>query len=489
LTFFSNTLTDKDHFIYEQINWVQHVEGFDWYIVASVNTAELNQSSDLLRTKLLMLSAIVVGVSIVLVSVMMGRLLLPIRKLSQVASLVTDGDLTARCNINGHDEISFLANNFNTMVGRLKSNIDELDQKVLKRTKALDTANQELLSTVGQLEQHNFEVTELNRLAEELQSCNDLKETFSVVAERLAALFPLASGCLYVAQTLEVGDKFAPVIQWGTQPISEAVLDVDDCLAFTDYRIKLTVGLGQESCCRHIDQTGKHLSLCLPLLGKQDIIGLVYLVFGQKDQTVADFDERLVDKWKRLATSVTDQLTMIMANIKLRDRLQNLSVRDGLTGLFNRRYMEETLKREFMFAARAKHPVGLIILDVDFFKKFNDTYGHDAGDIVLVELARLLASNVRNCDVVCRFGGEEFVIILPGPPPEAALARAELLRAKVENELQINYQGQALKLTISLGAAIYPTHGETPDQILKAADTALYKAKESGRNRAMLASG
>ena len=488
LTFLGNTLTDKDHFIYEQINWVKHVDGFDWYIVASVNTGELNQSSDVLRNKILMLSAIVVVLSIVLVSVMMGRLLLPVRQLSQVASLVTSGDLTARCTIKGHDEISFLANTFNIMVGRLKSNIDELDQKVIERTRELDSANQELLSTVGQLEQHNFEVTELNLLAEMLQACHDLDETFSVVAERLSALFPLASGCLYIAQAIDVGDKFAPVIQWGSQPISDALLAKDDCLAFINYRIQLTHGHGQGSCCRHIDPATTHFSLCMPLLGQQDIIGLVHLVFVPIDQAVIGFDARLIDNWKRLATSVTDQLSMAMANIKLRDRLQNLSVRDGLTGLFNRRYMEETLKREFMLAERAKHPVGLIILDVDFFKKFNDTYGHDAGDMVLVELAKLLASNVRKGDVVCRFGGEEFVVILPGPPPEAALARAELLRAKVENELRINYQGQALQLTISLGAAIYPAHGENPEQILKAADTALYSAKESGRNRAILAS-
>lgn len=489
LTFMGNTVSDKDH-IFEQINWVKHVEGFDWYIVASVKTEELNQSSDLLRNKLLMLSAIVVALSIVLVSVMIGRLLLPVRKLSRVASLVTDGDLTARCRIEGHDEISFLANTFNTMVGRLKSNIDDLDQKVMERTKELDAANQELLSTVGQLEQHNFEVTELNRLAEKLQSCHGLDETFPVVAEILSSLFPQASGCLYIAQAIGVGDKFTPVTHWGGAPASGVELAKEDCLAFSNFRIQSTRGAGQGGCCRHIDPATNHFSLCMPLFGQQDIIGLVHLAFAPSDSAVSDLDkERQAENLKRLATTVTDQLTMAMANIKLRDRLQNLSVRDGLTGLFNRRYMEETLSREFMLAERAKNPVGVIILDVDHFKKFNDTYGHDAGDVVLVELGKLLASNVRKGDVVCRYGGEEFVVVLPGPPTEAAFQRAEILRAKVESELQIDYQGQTLKLTISLGAAFYPAHGGTPDQVLKAADTALYCAKEAGRNRTMLATG
>lgn len=488
LSFTGNTLTDKEHFTHEQFNWVKHVDGFDWYIVASVDTAELNQSSDMLRNKLLLLSGIVMALAFVLVSIMIGRLLLPIRKLSQMASRVADGDLTARSDIGGHDEISFLATTFNTMVGRLKSNIDTLDQKVLDRTRELDTANHELLLTVGQLEQHNSEVTELNRLAEQLQSCHNLDETFPVVAETLAALFPKASGALYISQDTEADNTFTQVSQWGAQKISEEALSKEDCLAFTNFKIHLTSDHEQEDGCRHIDPASRQISLCMPLLGQHNIFGLVHLLFAPLDEIDSGQALRLAENWKRLATTVTDQLTMAMANIKLRDRLQNLSVRDGLTGLFNRRYMEETLKREFMLAERDKHQIGVIILDVDFFKKFNDTYGHDAGDIVLIELSKLLSTSVRKGDVVCRYGGEEFVVILPGPPPGAALERAEMLRAKVENELRIPYQGKSLQLTISLGAAFYPDHGATPDQILKAADTALYRAKESGRNRAVLAS-
>lgn len=488
LTFLGNTLEDKENFTHEQINWVTHVEGFDWYIVASVNTGELNQSSDLLRNKLLTLTALIVALSIALVSLLMGRLLLPMRQLSQVAGLVTEGDLTARCTIKGHDEISFLANTFNTMVGRLKSNIDDLDQKVMERTKELDTANQELLSTVGQLEQHNFEVTELNRMAEMLQSCRGLDETFPVVAEILSALFPQASGCLYIAQDVEIGDRFTPVTQWGRQPMPDASLAKDDCQAFSNFRIHLSQDHGPEPCCQHIDPKTQLFSLCLPLFGQHHIIGLIHLFVARTEHSGPEPNERLAQNWMRLATTVTDQLTMAMANIKLRERLQNLSVRDALTGLFNRRYMEETLNREFMQAKRSKHPIGLIILDVDFFKKFNDTYGHDAGDVVLVELGKLLAGNVRREDVVCRYGGEEFVVILPGPPMEKAFERAEILRAKVESDLRITYQGQTLQLTISLGAAVFPVHGENPDQVLKAADTALYAAKKAGRNRAVLAS-
>lgn len=463
---------------HEEINWVRHVDGFDWYIVASVNTDELNQSSDVLRNKILLLAAIVVMLSIVVVSLMMGRLLLPVRKLSQVARLVTDGDLSARSDIEGTDEISFLAKAFNAMVGRLKANIDELDQKVLERTQELDSANQELLATVGQLEQHNHEVTELNRMAERLQACYGVDETFSVASEAMAALFPQSSGCLYMVQTGEGEEVFDLVIEWGEVGALEKQLRKEDCLAFSNFKIHITREQTDGPCCLHFVPDVQRLMFCVPLFAQNDVMGMLHLNLSDPG------DERQVENLKRLVASATDHLAMSMANLKLRERLQNLSVRDGLTGLFNRRYMEETLSREFKASVRTRHPVGVIILDVDFFKKFNDTYGHEAGDLVLIELGNVLSANVRKEDVVCRFGGEEFVVILPGASPEQSLARAEVLRAKVESDLRLTYHEHDIRVTISLGAASYPEHGNAPDQVLKAADTALYRAKEAGRNRA-----
>ncbi|MDP2106925.1 MAG: diguanylate cyclase, partial [Desulfobulbaceae bacterium] len=467
---------------HEEINWVRHVEGFDWYIVASVKTDELNQSSDVLRNKILLLAAIVVLFSIVVVSLMMGRLLLPVRKLSQVARLVTEGDLSARSDIEGTDEISFLAKTFNTMVGRLKDNIDELDHKVMERTQELDGANQELLLTVGQLEQHNHEVTELNRMAERLQACYGVEETYPVAAEAMAALFPQSSGYLYMAQAGGVENVFDLVIQWGERSELATTVAKDDCLAFSNFRIHELRGLEGEAVCDHYVPGEHGLSFCVPLFAQNDVMGMLHLNIKECCK-----DDRQFEHQKRLVASATDHLAMSMANLKLRERLQNLSVRDGLTGLFNRRYMEETLSREFKAYERTKHPVGVIILDVDFFKKFNDTYGHEAGDLVLIELGKVLSANVRKEDVVCRFGGEEFVVILLGAPPEQALVRAELLRSKVETDLRLTYHGHDIRVTISLGAASFPEHGEAPDQVLKAADTALYRAKEAGRNRAFQA--
>ncbi len=482
LEFKASTSSGVGGQLHDMINWVRYVEGFDWYIVASVETAELNASSNKLRNNILTISVLVVVLSILLVSVMMGKLLLPIRKLSIVAGQVEDGDLTAKSDVQGNDEISFLAKSFNSMVGRLRTYIEELDQKVMERTQELNLANQDLTSTVGKLAHHNWEVTQLNQLAEKLQACRRLDETYQIVSSSLSELFSKASGALYMADTGE--QIFESVITWGDYPITPQTINNEDCISLLKNRIILSDSANQGTMCSHISPLDRHISLCMPLLGQNNILGMIYLVFDKYDYGIEGKDkENLLENWQRLATSVTDHLAMAMANLKLRERLQNLSVHDGLTGLYNRRYMEETLSREFKAAERDNKPVGVIILDVDFFKKFNDTYGHEAGDIVLVELAKNLTKNVRKSDVVCRYGGEEFVVVLPGQHIEKVVERAEVIRQCVENDLRIKYNEHVFQLTISLGAATYPAHGSDYDTVLKAADNALYKAKEGGRNQ------
>lgn len=163
-------------------------------------------------------------------------------------------------------------------------------------------------------------------------------------------------------------------------------------------------------------------------------------------------------------------------------------IRDPLTNLFNRRYLEESLDREISKANRQKIPLALIMLDVDHFKNFNDTYGHLAGDVVLKQLSDFLSSNSRREDIACRYGGEEFVLVLPGTDRSVAGIRAEELRLIVQDGQAITHNNEELpNVTISLGIALLPDHGKTAAELIEAADKALYQAKEGGRNRVAIA--
>jgi diguanylate cyclase (GGDEF)-like protein len=167
--------------------------------------------------------------------------------------------------------------------------------------------------------------------------------------------------------------------------------------------------------------------------------------------------------------------------------LHEQSVRDPLTGLYNRRFLEEFLLRELARADRKKHSLSIITLDIDHFKRINDSLGHGAGDIVLRRIGLLLQGFVRQSDIACRVGGEEFSVLLPEASMQIAEQRAENIRKAVQ-ELRLKYEDHDLSgITISLGVAAYPDHGTTPDSLIRAADEALYDAKFRGRDRVVSA--
>ena len=167
--------------------------------------------------------------------------------------------------------------------------------------------------------------------------------------------------------------------------------------------------------------------------------------------------------------------------------MKEQAIRDPLTGLFNRRYLEESLQRELHRAERHSHSIALIMLDIDHFKQVNDTYGHEAGDVVLKNIAALLQEYSRKSDIACRFGGEEFILILPETTLEVAIQRAEALRQAVMAH-HVSIEKEEIKnLSISLGVASFPQHGQSIKEIMGEADQALYKAKVKGRNRVVVA--
>jgi len=184
---------------------------------------------------------------------------------------------------------------------------------------------------------------------------------------------------------------------------------------------------------------------------------------------------------------VADSVGLALANLRLRDSLRQQSIRDPLTGLFNRRYLEETLERELSRAGREKQTIGVVMIDIDHFKQFNDAWGHEAGDRVLRDFGALLRHHVRGGDIACRYGGEEFTLILPNASIEVTSERAQNLLNAVAG---LHHDGAApagQTISISMGIAIFPSHGSDGAELLRAADTALYQAKHAGRNQLSVA--
>ena len=190
---------------------------------------------------------------------------------------------------------------------------------------------------------------------------------------------------------------------------------------------------------------------------------------------------------QRLAITMAEHIAMALSNLKLHETLRSQSIRDPLTGLFNRRFMEESLELELRRAGRNQRPLGVIMLDLDQFKHFNDTYGHEAGDTLLRELGTLLQGNIRGEDIACRYGGEEFTLILPEGNADVVQQRANALREAIKH-LDVEHRNLPIgRVTASMGVALFPEHGRTGQALLQAADAALYRSKDLGRDRVTLA--
>lgn len=235
-------------------------------------------------------------------------------------------------------------------------------------------------------------------------------------------------------------------------------------------------------CSRKQDLSSGYL--CVPLAAQGETIGVLYAEnLSDAPESSPQAGLHRAQVLERQATAVGERISLALANLRLREVLRGQSIRDPLTGLFNRRFMEESLERELRRADRGKQQLALLMLDIDHFKCFNDTFGHQAGDALLRALGNLLKETTRGQDVACRYGGEEFAFVLAGASLDAARKRAELLREEIK-QLNVRHGGQLLgAVTLSIGIAVFPESGENPGQLLKAADEALYRAKEEGRDR------
>jgi diguanylate cyclase (GGDEF)-like protein len=220
----------------------------------------------------------------------------------------------------------------------------------------------------------------------------------------------------------------------------------------------------------------------VPLAAQGETLGVLYL----EDIPLSAETEPLGRELERRAQGVAERISLALANLKLREMLRNQSIRDPLTGLFNRRYLEESLARELHRAARKQRKVALVMIDLDHFKQFNDAFGHPAGDALLREFAAVLKRRVRAGDVACRFGGEEFSIIITESEARGAAICAEQIRQDIK-QVDIHYMGHALgSVTLSAGIAVFPEDGQSAEDLVHAGDVALYRAKTDGRDRVVI---
>ncbi len=315
----------------------------------------------------------------------------------------------------------------------------------------------------------------LGRYGNLLIDCTDLAEALQTSEQMLSLLLPDSAGTIY---PLLDGEGLAEATHlWGTH-LSPTRLQAsaEDCHCMQRKRPYLTDALSEQPPCPHMivaADASPSSAACIPLLAQGESLGWVYLSCA---------GEGAFPKLQ-VAMAAADQLALALANLKLRQSLRDLSVRDPLTGLFNRRYLSESLGREISRSKRRGLSLSVLAFDLDHFKDFNDRFGHAAGDAVLVAFARILQNNSRSEDISCRQGGEEFVLIMPEMDLPTATRRAvELMRTMAE--MDVLHEGNLLpKLTTSIGVAVFPDHARLANELLVQADLALYEAKAQGRNR------
>ncbi|HEU5022266.1 MAG TPA: diguanylate cyclase, partial [Bryobacteraceae bacterium] len=239
--------------------------------------------------------------------------------------------------------------------------------------------------------------------------------------------------------------------------------------------------------CTHIAQPAPPYAMCVPMMAQGETLGILYLDSNCSRNGNSSVPRPLSERETRMVRTLAEHLAQAVANLKLRESLRMQSIRDPLTDVYNRRYMEESLDRELRRASRYQQPVSVLMIDVDHFKKFNDAFGHEAGDVLLQGLGRLFRAQLRAADIACRYGGEEFTLILPEADLSAAVERAEEL-CKLVNSREFQYRGAPLpNSSVSIGVACSTEHSTTREQLLQAADGALYRAKKEGRNRVVAA--
>ena len=331
------------------------------------------------------------------------------------------------------------------------------------------------------------EITQISELGSLLQACATRDEVFRLIPERMRRLFPDASGSISLLTASR--NRVESVASWGVMEAGQ-IFAPTDCWGLRRGTVHVHPPGSSGARCSHF--VGDGASLCIPLIANGEAMGVLAIQnndFAAPDSR-PDPDLEHSEKAARrllLATAVAEHISLAIANLGLRETLRVQAVRDPLTGLYNRRYMQEFLEHELHTARRKHRPVSVMMLDLDHFKRYNDTFGHTSGDHMLASVGELLLRSVRADDIACRYGGEEFTLVLPECSLQQAAVRAEAIRGRIAERSSEQGKPPASAVTVSIGVAAFDETTDRVDLLLKFADDALYQAKRTGRNRVVLA--
>jgi diguanylate cyclase (GGDEF)-like protein/PAS domain S-box-containing protein len=342
---------------------------------------------------------------------------------------------------------------------------------------ALQEANEKLEAWVNELEHRAREMSLLSELADMLRACHTTDEAYSVIMRIAQQIFPTFSGALYVITSSR--NLVQTAAAWGKAPFVERTFVPDECWALRRGRLHWVEDIRSGLLCKHLQTPPPSAYLCVPMMAQSEALGFLHLAEAEGG--------RIADAQQRLAIAMAEHIAMALSNLRLHETLRSQSIRDPMTGLFNRRFMEESLELELRRATRGQSTLGIIMVDLDRFRDFNQTHGREAGDSALREIGTLLQANVRKEDIACRFSGQRFAVILPQSALEVTHQRAAML-LELGRKLEVKLRNQAIgKIQLSLGVSVFPQHGRTVDSILRAAEAALQRAQEAGGDQVVTA--
>lgn len=410
-------------------------------------------------------------------------ILLPVVELKEKTVLMEKGNFETPIYVSAYGEVKELAESIEKARKKISESRQLMESEIFERKlmeESAQRANVRLSEWISKTNKQKKEIELLNQMSEFLQSCTTKDEAFKVIHKHLERLLTIGDGAIYTLNPSR--NLFEVGVVWGASFSGKETFYPNECWAIRNMRLHFVKDSSSDMVCNHLKSGFSGSYFCVPIMTKGKIMGLFSFQPSEKCKDAESFCESR----KQLMIVAIDCIALALSNLELYDRLLQQSVRDSLTNLFNRRYMEETLEREIYFATRNNLKVGVVMIDIDNFKYLNDIYGHRAGDKALQDFGDFLKKNVRKEDIVCRYGGDEFVLVLPKASPGINDKCVNQIEEKVQ-KLVVNYKDQQIgPLAVSIGTAIFPDHGMKWESVLSAADKAMYLAKQTGHNQAVV---